>query len=110
MLVAEGDGGELLGYTAFGANRDPDAAPGAGEVRTLFVSPSTWGRDVGTELLRNALDALRAMGYDQATLWSFAANERASAFYERAGFERDGSERTEEAWGSIPEVRYRVRL
>ena len=53
---------------------------------------------------------LRELGYESASLWSFAANERANAFYEAAGFTRDGSERTEEVWGHIPELRYRRSL
>jgi len=109
ILLAD-DGGELLGYSGFGANRDPDAEPGVGEVRTFFVSPASWRRGVGRELLTAALDQLAEMGYESASLWSFAANERANAFYEAAGFARDGSERTEEVWGHIPEVRYRRSL
>ena len=109
ILLAE-DEDELLGYTAFGANRDPDAEPGVGEVRTFFVVPGRWRRGVGTVLLRATLHELREMGYESASLWSFAANDRANAFYERAGFERDGSERTEEVWGHAPEVRYRRDL
>ena len=53
---------------------------------------------------------LRARGYSEATVWSFADNERANAFYENAGFTRDGAERTEDVWANIPEVRYRRRL
>jgi GNAT superfamily N-acetyltransferase len=109
ILIAE-DGGELLGYTAFGTNRDQDAAPGAGELRTFFVTPGSWRRGIGSELLRAALEELRAMGYETATLWSFAANNGANAFYERAGFTPDGAERTEDVWGNVPEVRYRRSL
>ena len=57
-----------------------------------------------------ALDDLRERGYSEATVWSFADNERANRFYERAGFTRDGAERTEEAWAHIREVRYRRTL
>ena len=109
ILLAE-DGEELLGYSAFGANRDPDAAPGVGELRTFFVAPGRWRRGVGSELLRAVLDGLREMGYERASLWSFIANDRANAFYEKAGFTRDGTERTEEIWGHVPEVRYRRSL
>ena len=110
LLVAEDDDGELVGYTACGENRDPDAAPGTGEVRTMFVAPHAWRGGVGRALLAAALRDLRERGYSTATLWSFAANERANAFYESAGFTRDGSERTEEVWAHIPEVRYRRSL
>jgi GNAT superfamily N-acetyltransferase len=110
LLAEDDDGGELLGYCAFGANRDPDAEPDVGEVRTFFVTPGRWRRGVGSALLRAALDGLREMAYASASLWSFAANDRANAFYERAGFSRDGGERTEEVWGHLPEVRYRRSL
>ncbi len=44
------------------------------------------------------------------TVWSFAANEPANAFYEAHGFARDGAERTEETWAHLLEVRYRRAL
>jgi GNAT superfamily N-acetyltransferase len=109
VLFADEDG-ELLGYIACGSSRDPDAPAQAGEVRTLFVAPGRWRSGVGRALLAAGVDELRARGHSEATLWSFADNKRANAFYEANGFARDGAERTEEAWGHIPEVRYRRRL
>ena len=47
------------------------------------------------------------MGHGEVTVWSFAANERANAFYERHGFRRDGAEKREEVWADLLEVRYR---
>ena len=109
ILLAE-DGAGVCAYTAFGANRDPDAAPGVAEIRTFFVHPRSWRGGTGRELMRAALDELRGMGYDAATLWSFADNDRANAFYEAAGFARDGAERAQAVWGNIPELRYRRTL
>jgi GNAT superfamily N-acetyltransferase len=109
LLVAEVDN-ELLGYTACGTNRDPDAQPEVGELRSMFVAPASWRDGVGSALLAAALDDLRGRGYTEATLWSFHANDRANAFYERAGFTRDGAERANERWARIPEVRYRRSL
>ncbi len=57
-----------------------------------------------------ALDSLRERGCAEATVWSFAANERANSFYERAGFTRDGAESTEDVWAHLLEVRYRRSL
>jgi ribosomal protein S18 acetylase RimI-like enzyme len=57
-----------------------------------------------------ALDDLRERGYTEAIVWSFAANDRANAFYEAQGFTRDGAERTEERFADIPSVRYRRSL
>jgi ribosomal protein S18 acetylase RimI-like enzyme len=109
LLMAE-ENGEALGYCTSGESRDPDASPEMGEVRTLFVAPSAWRRGAGSALMAAALDDLRERGYSEATVWSFADNERANRFYERHGFTRDGSERTEEAWAHIVEVRYRRGL
>jgi GNAT superfamily N-acetyltransferase len=109
MLVAE-DGDELVGFTTCGESRDPDAGPDAGEIRTFFVAAGRWRRGVGRALMEAALADLAARGYSEATVWSFAANERANAFYEAHGFARDGTERTEETWAGIAEVRYRRAL
>ena len=43
-------------------------------------------------------------------VWSFAANDRANAFYEAHGFSRDGAERAEEVWADLLEVRLRRPL
>jgi GNAT superfamily N-acetyltransferase len=109
MLIADEDG-EMLGYTGCGESRDPGAGPETGEVRTLFVAAGRWGRGVGRALMAAALGDLADRGHREATVWSFAANDRANAFYEAHGFTRDGAERTEEVWAHIPEVRYRRPL
>jgi GNAT superfamily N-acetyltransferase len=103
-------GGQLVGHTTFGTSRDPDAAPEVGEVRSLFVRPSAWRAGVGRALMGAALEGLSELGFAHATVWSFAANERANAFYEAHGFVRDGTERREEVWADILEVRYRREL
>jgi GNAT superfamily N-acetyltransferase len=81
-----------------------------GEVRSFFVSPSAWRQGVGAALMAVVLEELTGLGFEQATLWSFEDNARANAFYERQGFERDGTTRTEEVWAHVPEVRYRRTL
>ena len=109
MLVAvDGDG--LLGYTGCGESRDPDAGSEAAEIWSFFVAAGGWGRGTGRALMTAALADLTERGHSQATVWSFADNERANAFYERHGFERDGTTRTEEHWADILEVRYRRGL
>jgi GNAT superfamily N-acetyltransferase len=109
MLLAEEDG-ELLGFSTSGESRDQDVDPSVGEIRSFFVAAGRWGGGIGRELMSAVLDSLRERGCAEATVWSFAANERANAFYERAGFTRDGAERTEEAWAHLPEVRLRRSL
>jgi L-amino acid N-acyltransferase YncA len=109
MLLAE-EAGEMLGFTICGECRDADASDEVGEVRMMFAASSAWGRGAGSALMTAALNDLRERGYTEATVWSFADNERANRFYERHGFTRDGAERTEDAWAHIVEVRYRRSL
>ena len=91
-------------------SRDPDAAPRVGEIHTLFVAAGRWRGGVGQALMAAALGDLRERGCREATVWSFAANDRANAFYETEGFTRVGAERTEATWAHIAELRYRRAL
>jgi GNAT superfamily N-acetyltransferase len=109
VLVAELDG-ELAGFVRVGPSRDPDPERGVGEVQSFFVAAGRWRHGIGRELMPAALAELVERGHRAATVWSFAGNERANAFYEAHGFVRDGVTRTEDAWAHIPEVRYRRAL
>jgi len=109
VLLAE-EGGELLGFSTSGDSREDDADTSVGEIRGLFVSAAHWGHGIGRALMAAALESLRERGYTEASVWSFAANGRANGFYERAGFKRDGAEKTEEVWAHLLEVRYRRSL
>jgi len=109
MLLAE-DAGDVLGLTTCGASRDADASEQVGEVRMIFAAPAAWGRGVGPALMAAALADLRERGYSEATVWSFADNERANRFYESSGFTPDGATRTRAEWADIPQRRYRRSL
>jgi ribosomal protein S18 acetylase RimI-like enzyme len=104
------EGERLVGWVTYGANRDADAEPGEGELRSIFVHPGAWRSGVGSALLEHALAELARDGYQAATLWSFADNDRANRFYERHGFERDGAEQRREFSAGALEVRYRRAL
>jgi ribosomal protein S18 acetylase RimI-like enzyme len=104
-LALEGE--RMVGWITYGVNRDPDTGPRTGEVRSLFVHPDLWRSGVGTTLMNAALEALAEEGYDEVTVWSFEENDRANAFYERHGFERDGAGQRREFSAGALEVRYR---
>jgi GNAT superfamily N-acetyltransferase len=108
LLVAD-DGG-VVGFTDCGRSRDSDVGREVGEIRSFFVAEGRWRRGTGRALMEAALADLAGRGYSQATVWSFDANQRANAFYEAQGFERDGMTRTQPAWAHIAEVRYRRDL
>lgn len=110
VLVAEVDG-SVVGFTGYGPSRDEDASEKAGEVRTIYLLEEAAGRGIGRDLFATAEERLRALGYEEATLWVLEANQRTRRFYEIAGWKPDGATSTERVdCANLPTVRYRVDL
>ena len=97
VLVAR-DGGVAVGMVRFGADADD---PARGHVSSLYVAPPASGAGVGRALLGRACDELAGGGFASATLWVFAANERARRFYEAAGWHETGRTRVEPEWQAL---------
>ena len=102
----------VCAFSVFGPSRDDDASPNVAEVLALHVIPTSWGRGVGSTLLRHTLEQLRASGFAGASLWVIDGNARARRFYEHQGWNLDGTERTSARIADSPlrELRYRVAL
>jgi ribosomal protein S18 acetylase RimI-like enzyme len=108
-LVAERDG-RIAGFCSLMAQgRDGDLEAGTGEIAAVYVDPRSWRAGVGSALLAAALKELHAAGCAAATLWVFARNDRALAFYRGFAFAPDGGATTDERSGEA-EVRLRARL
>jgi GNAT superfamily N-acetyltransferase len=108
-LVAECDGA-VAGFCAVSApSRDDDADDGTAEIAAIYVEPARWRTGVGGALLHAALDALRADGWREVTLWVLEANTRGRAFYARLGFELDGAAQSLEEL-EAREIRMRAAL
>jgi GNAT superfamily N-acetyltransferase len=60
-----------------------------GHVSVLATTAAAEGTGVARELMRHAEEWTRARGLELLTLNTFARNERARRFYERAGFEQE---------------------
>ncbi|MGH7434492.1 MAG: GNAT family N-acetyltransferase [Polyangiaceae bacterium] len=84
LLVAEHES-RVVGFTA--------VHPAESEMYLLFVRPDCAGRGVGRALLEAAHCALRAAGCRESRLYTDERNTRAIAFYEAAGYRRDGAVR-----------------
>jgi ribosomal protein S18 acetylase RimI-like enzyme len=98
LLVAEHETDGVVGYAA--------AHPDDGELFLLFVAPEHSGRGIGGTLLVAAHDSLRAAGCREAFLFTHEHNERALAFYCRAGYNPDGEDRASDFRGThVREVR-----
>lgn len=104
VLVAESADFGIVGMASFGPARD-DAAGFDGEIYTLYVDPSFYGRGVGKALLRAAFGALRLRRYSGCIIWAHAKNP-ARFFYEAMGG-RLIAERTAHLMGdSVPETAF----
>jgi GNAT superfamily N-acetyltransferase len=121
-IVACTPDSEIIGYAAFGPERDVLGAPwphpvttagAAGEIAelyALYVHPSSWSTGAGRALMDRVLDRTGQTGYAEITLWVLAKNARARRFYERAGYTPDGATNVLDSLGGVPEVRYRRPL
>jgi ribosomal protein S18 acetylase RimI-like enzyme len=110
VLVAERDG-SVVGFTTGGPSRDVDALPAVeSHVFTLFVHADQRGTGVGRALLDESVARLTREGFRQVTLWMVPDNERAAAFYARAGFDPDGAERPARLGIPVTERRLRRSL
>lgn len=108
--IAAGPGGEIWGFATIGPSRDADAED-RGELYALYVDPPRLGTGTGRLLLADSRRRLAARGHTEAILWVLIGNVGARRFYERDGWERDGSERIEEPYGIVSTVvRYRRAL
>ncbi len=99
----------VFGYARTGPSRDDDEALRlTGEIYGLYVDPPAWHRGAGRALMGHIVEDFAARGFEHATLWVAALNERARGFYERMGWVPDG--RDDKPFHGAPQLRYRVDL
>lgn len=100
-------GGPAIGYVTCGPDRH---GARAGEVYALYVDPAHWSRGAGSLLLDAAVTALAGAGHTEIGLWVLEANQRAQAFYRRAGLADTGERHLFRTGGAeLPEARYAIR-
>lgn len=84
----------------------PDDAGQVGLIATLLVAPRWGRRGHGGRLLVTAAEALRTGGATRGVTWVPERDSASRAFYQRAGWEPDGTVRTLDAGGRpLREVR-----
>lgn len=106
IWVVEEDG-VVRGFAASRPSRDEDAAPGTGEVNSIYLAPEAWGRGLGQALLERSTEDLRARGFAPLILWVIEANTRGRRFYELAGWRADGARQPIDFDGElVDEIRY----
>ena len=89
-----------LGFASFGS--DPEDAT-KGHLYSLYVSPESAGKGVGSKLLAEVITALEQIDKAEITLWVFKENPTAIGLYCKSGFVETGREKTDERW-QIPQI------
>jgi len=83
-LVAEDDGGEVVGFAGGGPERDE--TPGYdGEIYAVYVLAQQQRCGIGRQLMGVSARHLMDQGFGAAMLWALEVNGRARAFYEALG-------------------------
>jgi GNAT superfamily N-acetyltransferase len=88
LLVVEDDGA-LHGHAYVAPATQPIHE--GGELISLYLAPSAWGRGYGRALLVAAREAMVALGYETLGLWVLDGNERAQRVYLQDGWAFDGT-------------------
>jgi len=91
VQVAESDG-QLVGYVKLGPPHLPFEPRGeAAELRQLYVVEEMKGQGVAQALMEWVIDRARDQRADYLYLSVFTENQRARRFYEKYGFEPEGT-------------------
>ncbi len=94
VLVAEDDGGRIVGFGACGPQR-VSGLPHDGEFYALYVLRQAQRRGFGRRLMRAMSARLAEEGHGTATLWVLRENLAARQFYATLGGKRLAEERGE---------------
>jgi ribosomal protein S18 acetylase RimI-like enzyme len=94
VLTARCDG-RIVGLCQYGPTEDHDHDPEqVGQIHRLYVHPARQRTGIGRSLLTASVERLRQGGAHTAMLWVLETDQRAKAFYERLGWEPDGTRKT----------------
>jgi RimJ/RimL family protein N-acetyltransferase len=108
--VATDPAGHVGGFIATGGSRDDDATETVGELIAVYLRPQLWSLGIGGRLHAAGVADL-ASRFAQATLWVLDGNARSRAFYERQGWQPDGTVKRDTIGDAeVVEVRYRRPL
>jgi RimJ/RimL family protein N-acetyltransferase len=113
FAVSVNQAGEPMAFCVYGPSRDQDAkGTDIGEMIAINVHSSAWRQGHGQDLCRCVLDYAKSQRWSAVTLWVLHGNTRARAFYEKLGFEADGTEKQDAKLVGfvLHEVRYQMRI
>lgn len=81
---------KVVGFVGYGLYRD-DSLPETGEVYSIYILKEYYDKKIGYTLMCAALKKLSE--YRKIAVWVLESNQRAIKFYERCGFNFDGTKK-----------------
>lgn len=87
LLVAK-ENDKVIGFVGYGAYRDGSLAE-TGEIFSIYIQKEYYDQKIGYALMSAALEKLSE--YKQIAVWVLEGNHRAIKFYEKCGFQFDGT-------------------
>lgn len=85
--------------------------PPLARLMAFYVDPDLWGRGIGSQLLKQAMDSFRTAGCTVAELWVMDGNERAQHFYRSHGWHPVVGHKRENVRGiEVDEVSFQAAL
>jgi len=106
LFVAELDG-DVVGFANVGEARDE---AGEGELYTIYVDPSCWGRGVGRALMERARRRLRAPGSGRRSCGCSRERARGALLWLAPDGRSMAARRTSSREAEVVQLRYRKSL
>ena len=105
ILVAEKDGGNVVGFASAGPERDGNSTY-KGELYAVYLLQEHQTLGLGRRLVSAVAKRLLACGINSMLLWVLKDNRRACRFYESLGGERVGRKTVAIGDADLEEVSY----
>ncbi|MDL2218522.1 GNAT family N-acetyltransferase [Christensenellaceae bacterium OttesenSCG-928-M15] len=104
------ENGNCIGTASVCAARD-ETKKGWGELVSIYLLPTYFGKGVAEQLFQKAIATLRAQGFSDIYLYVLKENVRARRFYEKHGFSPTADTLQIEISGKpLAEIRYIAHL
>ncbi|MEM7579202.1 MAG: GNAT family N-acetyltransferase [Cyanobacteria bacterium P01_A01_bin.80] len=102
----------VVGFANFGKTRDEDKdSKIIGEINAIYLNPEYARKGLGTELIEFILKNMKNRKFTQITLWVLDTNQIARKFYEKMGFQLDGTTKIDIRENfELREIRYLINL
>lgn len=82
-----------------------------GEIWAIYLLEEFQCKGYGKEMLKFAISELEQIGHKEISLWVFEKNIRARCFYEKNGFNFDGTKRENDKYGKLlVQLRYTLNI